>query len=108
MKIVRKYNSNIVIDKSLAQTYIEKKKELEILEKEVKDMENNLKLELLPMMKELDKDKTLSNGIYASITSGYTKYSIDTPRLKNERPELYKEYLKETNVNEYVTLKVSD
>lgn len=108
MKIVKKYNSNIVIDKSLAKTYIEKKRELEILEKEVKDIEDNLKLELLPMMRELDKDKTLSNGIYASITSGYTKYSIDTTRLKNERPELYKKYLKETNVNEYVTLKISD
>lgn len=108
MKIVRKYNSKIIIDKNLAKTYIEKKRELENLEKEINDIENNLKSELLPLMNNMSKNKLVSNGISASITTGYIKYSIDTKKLKEKEPSVYNKYLKTTSVNEYLTLKVSD
>ena len=108
MKIVRKYNSKIIINKSFAKTYIEKKRELEILEKEITDIENNLKSELLPLMNDMDKNKLVSNGISASITTGYTKYSIDAKTLKEKEPSIYNKYLKSTRVNEYLTLKISD
>lgn len=108
MKIVKTYKSKIIIDKSLAQIYIEKKKELEILEKEVKEIEDNLKLELLPKMEDMDFKNVISNGINASLVNSYTKCSIDTTRLKTEDPNTYNKYVKKTNVSSYVTLKISE
>ena len=108
MKIVKTYKSKIIIDKTLAKTYIEKKKALEILEKEIKDIENNLKLELLPKMEDMNFKNVISNGINASLINSYTKSSIDTSRLKKEDPDTYNKYLKMTNVSSYITLKISD
>lgn len=108
MKIVKTYKSKIIIDKNLAKTYIEKKRELEVLEKEIKDIEDNLKLELLPKMKNMDFKNVISNGINASLINAYTKSSIDTSKLKKEDPDTYNKYLKVTNVSSYITLKISD
>lgn len=108
MKIVKTYKSKIIIDKTLAKTYIEKKKELEILEKEITDIENNLKLELLPKMEDMDFKNVISNGINASLVNSYEKCSIDASRLKKEDPDTYKKYVKVTNVSSYITLKISE
>lgn len=108
MKIVKTYKSKIIIDKNLAKTYIEKKRELEVLEKEIKDIEDNLKLELLPKMEDMNFKNVISNGISASLINSYTKSSIDTSRLKKEDPDTYNKYLKVTNVSSYITLKISD
>ena len=108
MKIVKTYKSKIIIDKNLAKTYIEKKRELEVLEKEIKDIEDNLKLELLPKMEDMNFKNVISNGISASLINSYTKSSIDTYRLKKEDPDTYNKYLKVTNVSSYITLKISD
>ena len=108
MKIVKTYKSKIIIDKNLAKTYIAKKKEIEVIEKEIADIENNLKLELLPKMEDMNIKNDISNGINASLINSYTKSSIDTSRLKKEDPDTYNKYLKVTNVSSYITLKISD
>lgn len=108
MKIVRNYKSKIIINKDLAKTYIEKKKQLEILKKEVEDLENNLKNDIMPLMEKDNLKSVVSNGINASLINSYTKSSIDTLRLKKEDPDTYNKYLKVTNVSSYITLKISD
>ena len=80
-------------------------KELEIKEYKTKVEEYRKQLK-----ERMEQDKILNwkspNGVVSiSYVSGYTREGVDTTKLKKERPGIYSQYLKTTNVKS--TIKVS-
>ena len=96
----------IKIDDEVAKEYIKLTKEISKLEKKLKPIETQLKEELKNVMEKVGANKYTTNGIVASITSGYVKSSLDTNALKTNDFELYSKYLKTTNVASSIKLGV--
>ena len=105
-KVVHYRKDKIIIDDEVLNKYLDLKKQVNSLIEEIEPIEKTLKAELMEVMRTLDKKKDNINGLVASFTESYVKFSIDTNRLKTEKPELYKEYLKETKISPSVSLKV--
>lgn len=84
------------------------KKELEI--KQYKDAVDQYRSQIKEMMREQHILNWKSpNGIVSiSYTSAYTKDSIDSKKLKKERPDIYKDYLKTTNVSDSIKVSVDE
>ena len=106
-KLVHKKLDNLVIEKDIAERYIELTNKLEEIKKELDPLEKQLKLELLEMLELLNKTDFDSNGIAGKLIGSYTRNSLDTNRLKEEKPEIYKDYLKITNVNSTIKLNIN-
>ena len=69
-------------------------------------MEKDFKVKLKNAMESLGKEKIILNGFSAKIKAGYTIQKFDSTRFKKECPEIYEEYLKESNVSSSITLDV--
>ena len=69
-------------------------------------MEKDFKVKLKNAMESLGKEKIILNGFSAKIKAGYTTQKFDSTRFKKECPEIYEEYLKESNVSSSITLDV--
>lgn len=105
MKIIRKYNNKIMLNKEIATTYIEKKKALLKLEEEVKVLENAIKKELLDGNYLNNNVKSLSsNGIIASYVKASVRKTIDSEMLEKKHPKAYKECLNVKEVQAYIKL----
>ena len=83
---------------ALIKVIDEKKKEAEARAQE-------LRAAILDAMKKNAVTSYETDSIHITYVAPYTRASIDTARLKKERPEVYAEYQKETTVKE--TLKIT-
>ena len=96
----------ITIDKDIADKYVELKKRIAELEKELKPIEDVLKEELKNAMESVGESKFNNYGIVASIKSGYTKKTFDTTQFKTDRPNMYEKYLVEKTVGSTLSMGV--
>ena len=96
----------IVIDQDIADKYVDLKKRIAELEKELKPIEDVLKEELKSAMESVGENKFNNYGIVASIKSGYTKKTFDTAQFKTDRPNMYEKYLVEKTVGSTLSMGV--
>ena len=68
--------------------------------------EKDLKNKLKEAMELLGKDKFIVNGFSAKIKAGYKTTRFDSTRFKKECPDIYNEYVKESDVASSITLEV--
>lgn len=80
---------------------------LKKLDDEIKEKEKELakqKAILMNMMKKRGVQKFKNDVVSISFTGAYVRYSVDTKKLQEEKPEIYEEYKKSTKVRENVRL----
>ena len=101
MKILKVENNKLVIDENLEAkllSYEEQKAEMEPIEKQLKE-------ELEEYLKSNEKvAEEISESISCYLKKGYIRKDFDKTRLKKENPEIYDEYIKETQVKDSVVL----
>lgn len=81
---------------------------IKVIDTQKKDAEaraQELRAAIMAAMKENAVTSYETDSIRITYVAPYTRASIDTARLKKERPEVYEEYQKETTVKE--TLKIT-
>lgn len=71
-----------------------------------KEKKEQLNESLLAYMKDNGIAKIDTPSISVAIKDAYVRSSIDSTRLKKEQPEIYSQYLKETQVKESLTIKI--
>ncbi len=101
-ELVKIENNEIVI----SEDFINKYKNFKKIQLEMDLMEKDFKVKLKNAMESLGKEKIILNGFSAKIKAGYTTQKFDSTRFKKECPEIYEEYLKESNVSSSITLDV--
>lgn len=101
-ELVKIENNEIVI----SEDFINKYKNFKKIQLEMDLMEKDFKVKLKGAMESLGKEKIILNGFSAKIKAGYTTQKFDSTRFKKECPEIYEEYLKESNVSSSITLDV--
>lgn len=89
------YNSSL---KSDAENYINLKTRIAELKKTLEEYENKIKAGI-------GEAEKCFIGKYEAIWKKQNRFSLDTKRLKVQRPEIYKEFLRETSVR---TLKIKE
>lgn len=102
-KTIRIYNKKIIINKDIA----DKIKEYNRLKQEVEPIINDLKEQAKDKMIEFDTQKVISNGVMLSFKNGYDKTSIDKDSLKRDYPNVYKEYVKVSHVDNTIVVSVA-
>ena len=103
-ELVKIENNEIVIAKEI----VDKIKDFKKAKEEMDLMEKELKQQLKDQMEKLGVKKFIINGLSATLKDATTRKSLDTTRLKNECPDIYEEYLKESPVASSITLTVAD
>ena len=101
-ELVKIENNEIVI----SEDFIDRYKNFKKIQLEMDLMEKDFKVKLKNAMESLGKEKIILNGFSAKIKAGYTTQKFDSTRFKKECPEIYEEYLKESNVSSSITLDV--
>lgn len=101
-ELVKIENNEIVI----SEDFINKYKNFKKIQLEMDLMEKDFKVKLKNAMESLGKEEIILNGFSAKIKAGYTTQKFDSTRFKKECPEIYEEYLKESNVSSSITLDV--
>ncbi len=102
--IVKIENNNIVV----AEEVIQQIKDFTKIKEELDLKEKELKQDLKEAMEELGLKKFIVNGLCATIKEATIRKSLDTTRIKEEMPDIYEEYLKETPVSSSITLTIAD
>ena len=97
-------NNEIVI----AKEKIDEIKNLKKAKEKFDLMEKELRQQLKDQMEKLGIKKFIINGLSATLKDATTRKSLDTTRLKNECPDIYEEYLKESPVASSITLTIAD
>ena len=92
----------------LQQEVVQKIKEFNKLKKEMEYQEKLLKQGLMEAMVKLGIQNFATDGVSASIKSGYIRHSVDTTALKKEMPDIYDKFLKDTEVKATITLTIGD
>lgn len=92
----------------LQQEVVQKIKEFNKLKKEMEYQEKLLKQGLMEAMVKLGIQNFATDGLSASIKSGYVRHSVDTTALKKEMPDVYNQFLKDTEVKATITLTIGD
>lgn len=95
-------NKEITIDKKWIKQYREFKKlqlTMELAEKEFKE-------QLKEAMESIGKDSLIKDGFSAKIKAGYTTKRFDSARFKKECPDIYEQYIKESNVSSSISIEV--
>ena len=103
-ELVKIENGEVIVAEDVINQIIEfnkAKKEMEYQEKLLKDG-------LMNAMNELGITKFIINGLSAQIKSGSIRVTVDSKRLKEECPEIYKTYSKETEVKPSIILTISE
>lgn len=98
--LVRVENNEIVV----ATDVVEQIKNFQKLKAEMDIKEKELKASLKEAMEAKGIKKFIINGLCATIKEGTVRKSVDTKRMKEEIPEVYEAYLKESNVASSITL----
>lgn len=103
-ELVKIENNEIIVKKGAIEqlkNFYELKAKMDIMEKE-------LKQGLKEVMEEKGVKKFIVNGLCASIKDSTTRTTIDSKKLKEECPDIYKAYSKTTNVASSITLTFSE
>ena len=103
-ELVKIENGEITVAEEIVNKIIEfnkAKKEMEYQEKLLKDG-------LMEAMNNLGIKKFIINGLSATIKDGSTRTTIDSKRLKEECPVIYKAYSKTSEVKSSITLSVAE
>ena len=103
-EIVKVENGQVIV----AEDVINQIKEFNKAKKEMEYQEKLLKDGLMNAMNELGITKFIINGLSAQIKAGSTRVTIDSKRLKEECPEIYKAYSKETEVKPSIVLTIAE
>lgn len=74
--------------------------------KRLKDQEKELRKNLLELMQEYNIKKIDNESVTISVKDGYVRTGLDSKRFKEEQPELFEQYKKETQVAESITIKL--
>lgn len=99
-EIVKIENNEIIV----ATEVIEQIKEFQKAKAKMDMMEKELKASLKSAMEQKGIKKFIINGLCANIKDATSRTSIDSKRLKEECPDIYKEYSKTTPVASSITL----
>lgn len=97
-KIVHYAGNTITIDKGIAKEYANLVNKIAKLESELKPLQEQLENELKIVMEKLTEKQVISNGLKATLKSGYTSNRFDTTSFKEDNIKLYNKYLKTTEV----------
>lgn len=103
-EIMKIENNQLSVSKEYMKTYLEKKKiaeEFELMDKEFKQGVKDL-------MEQNNIEKISGDMIFAELKFSKGRKSIDTKRLEEELPDIYKEYLKQGNPYSSLTLKFTE
>ena len=105
-ELVRIENNKPIINEEFRQKLID----FEKMKKEIEYQTNLLKSELVEIMPQIGKEDEpiIMDGIMITYKKGYTRTNIDSKKLKEENPEIYELYTKETKVNPTVMIKVTE
>ena len=103
-EIVKIEEGKVVVAEEIVNKIIEFNK----LKKEMEYQEKLLKDGLMEAMNQVGITKFIVNGLSASIKSGSTRTTIDSKRLKEECPDIYEAYSKETEVKASITLTIAE
>ena len=90
----------------ISSDFIEKYKKFKKIQLEMDLLEKEVKKELKEAMESIGKDKIIVDGFSAKIKEAYTTKRFDSARFKKECPDIYNEYLKESNVSSSITIDV--
>lgn len=93
---------------TIANDFVKKVINFEKLKKEIEYQEELLKEQLLEIMPSMDKSSVIVDGLAITYKAGTTRKSLDSKRLKEECPDVYETYLKESSVSPSISIKVSD
>lgn len=74
--------------------------------KELKKKETDIRNELLKLMQQYDIKKIDNDDLVITVKEPHTRQSLDTKRFKEEQPELFDQYKKETVVKESLAIKI--
>lgn len=99
-EIVRIENNEIIV----ATEVIEQIKEFQKAKAKMDMMEKELKASLKSAMEQKGIKKFIINGLCANIKDATSRTAIDSKRLKEECPDIYREYSKTTQVASSITL----
>lgn len=112
-KLLECERNNIQFEIELANDDLQEFKSLELViqeldtkKKEIEKKQEEIKLRLLNEMKNRNLKTFEKNGVKITYTEAYKKKTLDTKKLEQEHPKIYKKYLKETNVNETIKITV--
>ena len=105
-ELVRIENDKPVISEEFRKKLID----FEKLKKEIEYQTSLVKSELVEIMPQIGKteEPIIMDGIMITYKKGYTRTSVDSKKLKEEKPEIYETYTKETKVNPTVMIKVTE
>ncbi len=103
-ELVKIENNDIAIN----QEFIEKLINFEKLKKEIEYQSALLKSELLEIMPKLGKTTLPLNGISITYKKAFTRKAFDSKSFKEDNPEEYEKYIKESEVNPTIIFKVED
>ena len=99
-ELVKIENNEIIVANEVVQQIIEFQKakaKMDLMEKE-------LKASLKDAMDKKGIKKFIVNGLCASIKDSYTRSSLDSKKLKEDYPDIYNAYLKESTVASSISL----
>lgn len=82
--------------------YAEKLKQLKILQKEIKMMEDAFKDNLCEMMGRANIVEMCVDGVKFRYINGTVRETFDSKKFMAEHPKMYKEYITNTPVSEYI------
>lgn len=94
-----------LVPKDFAKKYKQMKK----LQDEINTIENDVKQKLLEMFEsipELETNTVTVDGISFTYVSSSKRKTLDTKKLQEEHPDIYKKFLKESNVKSSIRTKI--
>lgn len=97
-------NNEIEIQKEAVEklrNFQKLKLQMDLIEKEIKEG-------VKQAMETLGKKSFAIEGLAVTYKAPTTRKSLDSKKLKEELPDIYEEYLKESNVSSSVTLTISE
>lgn len=103
-ELVKIENNEIVISEDFRKKLIN----FEKLKKEIEYQSDVLKSELVDLMPKIGKERIILDGISISYRKGGTRKSFDSKTFQKENPDIYEEYLKVSEFNPSIVIKIED
>ena len=92
----------------VAKEVVEQIKNFQKMKIEMDLKEKELKKNLKEAMEMCGIKKWVTDGLCATIKDGSVRKTIDSKRLKEELPDIYETYIKETNVSSSISLTIGE
>jgi predicted phage-related endonuclease len=102
-ELVKVEDGKIIVE----QDIVKQIREFEQFKAEMDLKEKHLKEALKEAFEQYGITSWSTDGLSAKYKSATTRKSIDTKRLKEELPDIYEEYIKESNVASSISLTIS-